>query len=124
MEAGIKSVAPYERRSRPTNSQTFADLGRDHELWERINSHLAPCPDGGGCEVRCKLCGKRLSTLSNGRTHVRQVHFATRVQCVVCQEVVCNSQSFRKHVLRIHGVTGVKNVVETYGKRVEEDLFN
>ena len=56
--------------------------------------------------------------------HVRQVHFATRVQCVVCQEVVCNSQSFRKHVLRVHGVSGVKNVVETYGKMVEEDLFN
>ena len=80
-------------------------------------------PLGGG-EVRCKLCEKILRGRNNGRTHVIQRHFATKIQCNVCGEVVCNSQSFRKHVLRLHGVTGVKNVVEIYGRPVEptEDL--
>ena len=79
-----------------------------------------------GGEVRCKLCDKILSTINNGRTHVKQVHFATKIQCSVCEEVVCNSQSFRKHVLRIHGVSGVRNVVDIYGRPVgpteEEEL--
>ena len=81
-----------------------------------VTSHLVPLYGG---EVRCKLCEKILSTITNGRTHVKQVHFATKIQCSVCGEVVCNSQSFRKHVLRIHGVSGVKNVVEIYGRPLE-----
>ena len=63
----------------------------------------------------CLKCGKVLSTLSNGRRHVRESHhFNQTSQCRICKKVLKNERQRNDHYRNAHGVTAnqMKNTIK------------
>ncbi len=80
---------------------------------------MAADGSGGGY---CLVCKKSFKSLMYTRKHLEIMHAeADPIECAVCSKVLSNPYSFRTHMNLKHGCKGVKNVLEVYGRRVNED---
>lgn len=69
----------------------------------------------------CLLCKKTFKSLMYTRKHVKIAHTRTDpIECSVCFKVIANIWAFRSHMNLKHGCQGVKNVVETYGRKITD----
>ena len=76
------------------------------------DADLVPTGSGG---YMCLKCGKVLSTLSNGRRHIRESHhFNQTSQCRICKKVLKNERQRNDHYRSAHGVTAnqMKNTIK------------
>jgi hypothetical protein len=83
-----------------------------------VSENLVLLSDG---RCHCKLCDNMFNSVQSGRNHLRNIHYAQRVQCSICKSVRSNHMNFRSHMIRVHGVQGVRDVVGTYGKLMGTD---
>jgi hypothetical protein len=55
----------------------------------------------------------------SAKSHLEHTHNPKPVECCLCLKVVNNVVAFRMHILRKHGIRGAKNLVQHYGRIIE-----
>jgi len=76
----------------------------------------------GGLMGKCNFCHRIFRSKDSARAHVKNIHLVPeKYQCNLCSQVVNHRHGFSKHIIIKHEMKGVRNVVDTYAKRVYED---
>ena len=60
-----------------------------------------------GGKTMCTICGLKLSKLSNGKAHIRDVHGSKeKVMCPICKKFYKNERTRNAHAKDAHGLNG------------------
>ena len=61
--------------------------------------------EDGKTAWRCLACGKDFRDKSNGRRHVKTMHYeAPAFECEVCGKVLKNKNTYQNHISITHGI--------------------